>query len=634
MFARDRRYLTDSLFGLLIRSTSLVVGLLILGMFTQMLLVVWPMFAAPSVSEQVFVAGMEPGTAAVPESGGGENPGEFADRPVTIDLPRKAVQLVLVPGDSVIAVETRPQLPVTTPVRRQRLSLLEGAGALSFAAIDVAERYLLLTFKSGIFRLMSIRDDGHLESAYAGTLPAHRSVRPVPGGQSWVLVTEDALVQVHLVFLAAEASVATLRSMPVSDGIAHASTVSPDRRVLVATRSGEIRLWQLDMRKLTALDGLRGGARSVDWLSPVLFEVIYSDGSTRYFELASRLAEMSVNRLFFPVQFEGYSEPGYYWQPSATSDGFEPKTSLIPLLLGTLKAALVGLVLAVPVALGAAIFVGYYLSSRRREQVKPFIEVIASFPTVVIAGLAALWLAPRLIESLPEIVGGALALPILGVVALLMAKHLPTSVTRRGEVKVLPLHFLPGLVIVILVGAALGHWVEQWLFEGSLVTWLPEQGIAVQQLNSLLVGFILGFAILPTVFSLAEEAIYEVPRVGAAGSIALGATPWRSFQDVVLPIAAPGIISAVMLGFGRGIGETMIFLLLSGNAPGTDGSLFSGIRSLSATLAIELPEAAVGGTHFRTLFLGALILFALTFVINTLGHLIRNRILTKHRVSR
>ena len=128
--------------------------------------------------------------------------------------------------------------------------------------------------------------------------------------------------------------------------------------------------------------------------------------------------------------------------------------------------------------------------------------------------------------------------------------------------------------------------------------WLPTHGIPVQQLNSLLVGFVLGFAIFPVIFSLAEEAIYEVPAIGATGSIALGATPWRSFQDVVLPVAAPGIVSAVMLGFGRGIGETMIFLLLSGNAPGSDWSLFSGIRSLSATLAIELPEAAVGGQHF------------------------------------
>jgi phosphate transport system permease protein len=117
-----------------------------------------------------------------------------------------------------------------------------------------------------------------------------------------------------------------------------------------------------------------------------------------------------------------------------------------------------------------------------------------------------------------------------------------------------------------------------------------------------------------------------VPQHLVRGSLALGATRWQTMTSVVLPAASPGIFSAVMMGFGRAVGETMIVLMATGNTPVMDMSIFQGMRTLAANLAVEVPEAEVFSTHYRVLFLAALILFLFTFVFNTLAELIRHRL--------
>lgn len=630
-----QRYLKDFLFAGLVRATSLLIGLLILGMFIQMVLIVWPLFEQPSAVALDASAGLAIHRAESGLQANDDTDVQMAAAVSTrIILPKRNLQLSLASGPEGISVFSESSTASVSTHGRRRLALPGDLDALSLATTDEPEQQLLLIFKSGAYRLIEIHGDGRLEPGVSGSLSPHRSVLSVPGQQSWLLISKDTLEQVHLRFVQGLGELVPLRTLAIGEGLLHVSQVSLSRRLLVTTRSGGTQLWQLGMPEPAPLDMLGSDSTSADWLSPVRFRVHYESALPRDYELRAGLSGVSAKRLFLPVQYEGYGEPGYYWQPVAASDGFEAKLSLVPLLMGTLKAALVGLVFAIPVAIGAAVFVGYYLPSRRREQIKPFIELIASFPTVVVAGLVGLWFAPRLTDSLPEIMGAVLIIPLAMVTIFLILHRLPRASGRIGSVKIRPLVLLPALVLVLSAGAGFGHWAEQWIFQGSLLMWLPTQGIPVQQLNSLLVGFVLGFAIFPVIFSLAEEAIYEVPAIGATGSIALGATPWRSFQDVVLPVAAPGIVSAVMLGFGRGIGETMIFLLLSGNAPGSDWSLFSGIRSLSATLAIELPEAAVGGQHFQILFLGALMLFVLTFAINTCAQLLRQRVIGKGWVRR
>lgn len=146
-----------------------------------------------------------------------------------------------------------------------------------------------------------------------------------------------------------------------------------------------------------------------------------------------------------------------------------------------------------------------------------------------------------------------------------------------------------------------------------------------QQRNALVVGFIMAFAVIPNIYTLAEDALNSVPGHLRAASLACGATPWQTARWVVLPTAASGVFSAVMMGMGRAVGETMIVVMAAGNTPIMEWNIFSGLRTLSANIAIELPEAVKDGTNYRVLFLAALTLFIMTFIINTGAELIRQR---------
>ncbi len=145
------------------------------------------------------------------------------------------------------------------------------------------------------------------------------------------------------------------------------------------------------------------------------------------------------------------------------------------------------------------------------------------------------------------------------------------------------------------------------------------------QRNALIVGFVMGFAIIPAVYTIAEDALSSVPEHLRSGSLSAGASPWQTAIRIIIPTAASGLFSAVMLGLGRAVGETMIVLMATGNTPVMEMNVFNGFRTLSANIAVELPEAVIYGTHFRILFLAALTLFLLTFTINTIAEVIRQR---------
>jgi phosphate transport system permease protein len=141
----------------------------------------------------------------------------------------------------------------------------------------------------------------------------------------------------------------------------------------------------------------------------------------------------------------------------------------------------------------------------------------------------------------------------------------------------------------------------------------------------------MGFAVIPIIFTIAEDSLSNVPGALRSGSFALGASRWQTATRVVLPTASPGIFSAVMVGFGRAVGETMIVLMATGNTPIIDWSPFNGMRTLSANIAVEIPEAPYGGTLYRVLFLSACVLFLMTFFVNTLAELVRQRLRDKYK---
>jgi phosphate transport system permease protein len=144
--------------------------------------------------------------------------------------------------------------------------------------------------------------------------------------------------------------------------------------------------------------------------------------------------------------------------------------------------------------------------------------------------------------------------------------------------------------------------------------------------NALVVGIIMGFAVIPIIYTIAEDALRGVPASLRSASLGAGATPWQTAVRVVLPSAGSGVFSACMLGLGRAVGETMIVLMATGLVAEMNTSLFSGFRTLAANIAVELPEAERLGTHYRLLFLCGLVLFAMTFVINTTAEVVRQRV--------
>ena len=178
------------------------------------------------------------------------------------------------------------------------------------------------------------------------------------------------------------------------------------------------------------------------------------------------------------------------------------------------------------------------------------------------------------------------------------------------------------LLLPLLLVVTLGTLIVPTFLMRDAAEWLPHY----EQRNLLVAGLAMGFALVPLIFTLSEDALFSVPAALGQGSLALGATPWQTLTRVVLPGASAGIFAALMIGFGRAVGETMIVLMATGNTPQSQGGLFSGLRALSANIAIEMPEAAAGSAHYRILFLSALMLLIFTLIINTLAELIRQRL--------
>ena len=145
------------------------------------------------------------------------------------------------------------------------------------------------------------------------------------------------------------------------------------------------------------------------------------------------------------------------------------------------------------------------------------------------------------------------------------------------------------------------------------------------QRNALIVGFVMGFAVIPIIYTISEDALQAVPEHLRSASLGAGATQWQTATRIIIPTAMSGLFSALMVGLGRAVGETMIVLMAAGNTPVLEWNIFNGFRTLSANIAVELPEAVKDSTHYRTLFLAALVLFIMTFAVNTVAEMIRLR---------
>ena len=269
---------------------------------------------------------------------------------------------------------------------------------------------------------------------------------------------------------------------------------------------------------------------------------------------ASRAAESAVHQEVPAEQGEEKATLGNLlgteWQPVSG----RPKFGLWPLFAGSLKVSLIAILLAAPIAILAALFTSTFASRRWKEFLKPAIEVLAGFPSVVIGFFALIVLASLVQDTI-----------------------------------------------------------------GSMF-----------RLNALVGGIALSLAVIPIVYTIAEDAIASVPKSMTEASLALGATPWQSALFVTLPAATPGIFAAILLGVGRAFGETMIVLMATGNAALMTWSPVDPVRTMSATIGAEMAEVVFGDTHYNVLFLIGSLLFLFTFTLNVVAEFyIRRRLLKK-----
>ena len=414
---------------------------------------------------------------------------------------------------------------------------------------------------------------------------------------------------------------------------------------------------------------------SISWQKELNFEINKAAISKKYqkviltdhkdtlyvYNLDDPHPEASFKSYFGKIWYEGQSEPQYSWESTGGTIEAEKKLSMQPLIFGTIKATFYTMLFAVPVSLLAALFTSQFASPTISKTIKPVMEIMASLPSVVIGFIAVLWLAPIVFDKFPAILLMIFLIPSTSIIFGILWNKLP----QKTRILCKPGYEFIFLMPVILFTAwfcwHFGVVFERYVFayqpdltgetgmfslwykqltgavdfeisQGNFALWWQQvTGLSYEQKNSLIVGFAMGFAVIPIIFTIAEDALSNVPKGLTSASMALGASRWQTAWKVVLPTAFPGIFSAIMVGLGRAVGETMIVLCSAGGVAIMQMNAFNGMRTLSMNLATELPEAPVGGTLYRSLFLGAFLLFIMTFVVNTIAEVIRQKIRKKYK---
>ncbi|MGE5478820.1 MAG: phosphate ABC transporter permease subunit PstC [Chloroflexota bacterium] len=260
-------------------------------------------------------------------------------------------------------------------------------------------------------------------------------------------------------------------------------------------------------------------------------------------------APVTPSQLIFPNDtIDG--KPAYIWQPISET----PKFSFIPLFVGALKVTLIAVVLAAPIAILAAIFTVAFAPKWLKEIIKPAIEILAGFPSIVIGFFCLM----------------------------------------------------------------------------TLATLIQETFGTTYRLNSFVGGVGMALAVIPIIYTVAEDALSAIPKYLSEASLALGASRWDTAYRVLLPAATPGVFAAIILGFGRAFGETMIALMATGNAALVSTDIFESVRTMAATIGAEMAEVEFRSAHYGILFLIGAVLFVITFSLNAIAEFyVRKRLLKK-----
>ena len=517
------------------------------------------------------------------------------------------------------------------------------AGKLSAMVLDGDRRNLFAGSETGWLLWWELAD------GVPGPPHRARSQRGAPvtaldlliGGRSLVVGGADGGVAVWFPVRAtatdgSESSTLTrVREFPRRGGaITQLASSARNRSFLVADAAGELGLYFSTSERVLwsgpapvpAVDGLAYSPKGDGAL-------IAGGGRLAKLQIDNPHPEISWRALFGKVWYEGYDEPAHVWQSTGGTDDFESKLGLVPLVIGTLKGTFYSLLIAIPLGVFGAMFASQFMHPRLLRVVKPAVEVMAALPSVVLGFLAGLWLAPRVESGFPALILAVVFLPLAVLVAGVLWRAVPMSLARARAGRHRDLLLRRGTAPRRLgVREARPGVRERSLFGGSFQDWLLRAtGLPYDQRNAVVVGLAMGFAVIPIIFAISEDAFSNVPRDLISGSLALGADRWQTVTRVVLPTASPGIFSAVMIGFGRAVGETMIVLMATGNTPILDWNPFNGFRTLSANIAVEIPEAPQSAAPSTACCSSPRCCSSsMTFVVNTAAELVRQRLRRKY----
>ncbi|MBS7662596.1 ABC transporter permease subunit [Pseudomonas lalucatii] len=574
----------------------------------------------------------------------------FGEAPIGLDPQGRALEHVAISqsGDTLLlSAATGAELHVLSMSREEneftgevtqeerRIALPQIAEPISALLIDPRHQWLYVfngRATADVFDLRSNSLNGRYKLREGEAKIS--AVSPLLGGIS--LLVGDSKGGIAQWFMVrdeeGESALTRIRDFKLGDS-AITQFLPEERRkgFLALDTDGKLGIFHSTAHRTLLVEQVAEGA-AVATLSPRASRVLVeSKGQILPFVVDNPHPEVSWSSLWGKVWYESYDEPKYVWQSTSANSDFEPKLSLSPLTFGTLKAAFYAMLLAAPLAICAAIYTAYFMAPAMRGKVKPVIELMEALPTVILGFFAGLFLAPYVEGHLP----GIFSLLLLTPVGILLAAYGWSRLPERIRL-VVPDGWEAALLIpvILLVGTfslSMSGYLENWLFGGDMRMWLSNDlGIPFDQRNALVVGLAMGFAVIPNIYSIAEDAVFSVPKSLTFGSLALGATPWQTLTRVVILTASPGIFSALMIGMGRAVGETMIVLMATGNTPIMEMNIFEGLRTLAANVAVEMPESEVGSTHYRVLFLAALVLLSFTFVMNTLAEIIRTRLRKKY----
>ncbi|MEX1670712.1 ABC transporter permease subunit [Zhongshania guokunii] len=500
--------------------------------------------------------------------------------------------------------------------------------------IGPGQQWLYVLSNDGGYRLIDLRRVNVADRGYLFDSGKLSEARFLLGGIS--LLTASDHGEVGQWFVVRDASresgyrLQPVRQFAVPNG-GSAALVTEHRRkgFLNVTKDGRLDVFYTTSHRRLLKRDLDVGTVASMAISPRADTVLLENqqGMLHSYELHNEHPELSWSALWSKVWYESYPEPDYVWQSSASTNDFEAKYSFAPLAFGTLKAAFYAMVIAAPLAICGAIYTAYFMAPALRRKVKPLIELMEALPTVILGFLAGLWLAPFIEKNMPAVFSLFLIMPVGILLFAWCWAQLPISVRRYVPEGWHPVLLVPVVLGIVVACVTLGAPMERAFFGGDMRAWLTNDlGVSFDQRNALVVGIAMGFAVIPTIFSIAEDAIFSVPKHLSYGSLALGATPWQSLIGVVMPTASPGIFSALMIGMGRAVGETMIVLMATGNTPIMDANIFEGMRTLAANIAVEIGETEVASSHYRILFLAAFVLFMFTFFVNTIAETVRQRL--------